>query len=60
MTVYGYARVSTNGQTLAAQDAVLRTLGCARVFSEKASSAKAEGASKLGHSKNQLRSSRRA
>jgi DNA invertase Pin-like site-specific DNA recombinase len=36
MTTYGYARVSTDGQTLVAQDAALRGAGCAKVFAEKA------------------------
>jgi DNA invertase Pin-like site-specific DNA recombinase len=39
MTVYGYARVSTDGQTLAAQDAALHVAGCAKVYSEKVSGA---------------------
>jgi DNA invertase Pin-like site-specific DNA recombinase len=39
MTVYGYARVSTDGQTLAAQDAALHAAGCAKVYAEKTSGA---------------------
>jgi DNA invertase Pin-like site-specific DNA recombinase len=42
MTVYGYARVSTAGQTLASQDAQLHTAGCAKVFAEKVSGAKTD------------------
>jgi DNA invertase Pin-like site-specific DNA recombinase len=42
MTTYGYARVSTDGQTLAAQDAALRSAGAAKVFAEKASGAKTD------------------
>ena len=30
--IVGYARVSTDGQTLDAQQAALRDAGCARVF----------------------------
>src|SRR5215468_9954780 len=40
VTVYGYARVSTDGQTLAAQDAALHTAGAAKVYSETASGAR--------------------
>jgi DNA invertase Pin-like site-specific DNA recombinase len=39
MTIYGHARVSTDGQTLAAQDAALRAAGCAKVYTEKVSGA---------------------
>ena len=39
MTVYGYARVSTIGQTLAAQEATLHEAGAAKVFKEKISGA---------------------
>jgi DNA invertase Pin-like site-specific DNA recombinase len=39
MTVYGYARVSTDGQTLAAQEAALTQAGAAKVYAEKVSGA---------------------
>jgi DNA invertase Pin-like site-specific DNA recombinase len=41
MTAYGYARVSTDGQSLASQDAQLHAAGCAKVYAEKISGAKA-------------------
>ena len=44
MAVYGYARVSTDGQTLAAQDAQLHVASCAKVYSEKVSGAKTDRA----------------
>jgi DNA invertase Pin-like site-specific DNA recombinase len=42
MAMYGYARVSTDGQTLTAQEAQLQAVGCAKVYSEKASGAKTD------------------
>ena len=36
----GYARVSTQGQDLAQQRAMLREAGCTRIFEEKISGAK--------------------
>ena len=42
MPVYGYARVSTRDQDLAAQDAELMAAGCAKVFKEKFSGAKTD------------------
>jgi DNA invertase Pin-like site-specific DNA recombinase len=40
--IYGYARVSTDGQSVAAQMAQLRTAGAATVFREVASGAKTD------------------
>jgi DNA invertase Pin-like site-specific DNA recombinase len=40
MTAYGYARVSTDGQSLAAQDAQLHATGCVKVYAEKISGAR--------------------
>jgi len=39
---YGYARVSTDGQSVAAQVAQLRAAGCGQVFREVASGAKSD------------------
>jgi len=42
MTIYGYARVSTDGQSLASQDAELHAAGCAKVYAEKISGARSD------------------
>jgi DNA invertase Pin-like site-specific DNA recombinase len=42
MAVFGYARVSTDGQTVAAQVAQLRAAGAAKVYSETASGARSD------------------
>jgi DNA invertase Pin-like site-specific DNA recombinase len=42
MPMYGYARVSTRDQDLAAQHVELMAAGCAKVFEEKASGAKTD------------------
>ena len=40
--IFGYARVSTDGQSVAAQVAELTEAGCAKVFSETASGARTD------------------
>jgi DNA invertase Pin-like site-specific DNA recombinase len=47
MTIYGYARVSTDGQGVAAQEALLRAEGCAKVYSEKVSGKATDGRAEL-------------
>ena len=42
MTVYGYARVSTDGQSLAAQVSELKAAKCAKIFQEKISGARSD------------------
>ena len=42
MAIYGYARVSTEGQTLAVQEAQLTEAGAMKVFAEKISGAKTD------------------
>jgi DNA invertase Pin-like site-specific DNA recombinase len=44
MTIYGYARVSTDGQTLDAQVNQLTVAGATKVFKEKVSGAKSDRA----------------
>ena len=42
MAVYGYARVSTDGQTLASQKSQLVAAGCGKIFAEKVSGARTD------------------
>src|SRR5712672_1520615 len=43
MAVYGYARVSTDGQSLSAQLAELKAEKCEKIFQEKISGARSDG-----------------
>src|SRR5208337_1984600 len=45
--VYGYARVSTEDQDLAIQNAALDAAGCIKVFAEKKSGARRDGRTEL-------------
>ena len=42
MAVYGYARVSTDGQSLSAQLIELKTARCDKIFQEKVSGARSD------------------
>jgi DNA invertase Pin-like site-specific DNA recombinase len=42
MATYGYARISTDGQSLAAQLVELKAVGCAKIFQEKVSGARSD------------------
>jgi DNA invertase Pin-like site-specific DNA recombinase len=44
MTTYGYGRVSTDGQSLASQEAELKAAGCVKVYAEKVSGARGDRA----------------
>jgi DNA invertase Pin-like site-specific DNA recombinase len=44
VTINGYARVSTDGQTVAVQDAQLHAAGCAKIYSEKVSGSQTDRA----------------
>ena len=47
MTIFGYARVSTDGQSVAAQEAQLLAAGCAKVYAEKISGKAMDGRAEL-------------
>jgi DNA invertase Pin-like site-specific DNA recombinase len=47
MTIYGYARVSTDGQSVANQETQLLAAGCAKVYAEKVSGKTTNGRAEL-------------
>ncbi len=47
MTLVGYARVSSAGQSLEVQEDLLRTAGCGKLFAEKRSGRSTEGRAQL-------------
>ena len=49
MPIYGYARVSTDGQTLDAQIAQLKAAGAEKIFREKMSGARVDRPELVGH-----------
>jgi DNA invertase Pin-like site-specific DNA recombinase len=51
----GYARVSSIGQSLEAQEQLLRAAGCKKIYAEKKSGASADGRAALSRALDQVR-----